>query len=457
MSPGGGSGVSSDQSPGASAEPDQLARTMGLPSLVVYGMGGMVGAGIYGTIGVAAGNLGNAVWMSFVISMCAALLTGLSYASLGSRYPKAGGVAFVTQRAYGRPALAYVVGLSVAVSGLTSMATGANVFAQTLGGFLPHVPVRAIMIGFLGLLMVINLIGIRESMWVNALCTAIEVGGLVLVIAVGARYWGDVNYLQPPDGQALSGALLLSGAVLTFYAFIGFEDMLNVAEEVKEPERTLPWGILIAVAATTVLYILISITAVSVVDSARLGNAEHGAPLAQITAVAAPWLPGWLYGVITLFAVGNTALLNYVMGSRMLYGMARQGLVPSALGRVHARTKTPYVSIFVLGACVVGLAFAGNISQLASATSLLLLGCFCVVNVALVVLGRRASEPKGRFEVPTAVPVLGTLVCAGLIAARLTAKGADLRAPLIAVGLVCAIAGLYGIRKLYDRHMGAAG
>ncbi|MBK9071345.1 MAG: amino acid permease [Myxococcales bacterium] len=436
----------SQTSDGVQAQP-ALARTMGLPSLVLYGMGGMVGAGIYGTIGVAAGALGNAVWMSFVISMCAALLTGLSYASLGSRYPKAGGVAYVTERAYGLKILAYVVGLTVAVSGLTSMATGANVFAQTLHGLVPSLPVTAVIIGFLGLLTLVNLIGIRESMWVNILCTLIEVGGLVFVIVVGARYWGSVDYFAAPSGSELGASLLLSGAVLTFYAFIGFEDMLNVAEEVRQPERNLPRGILLALVATTVLYILISITAVSVVDSTRLANAKLGAPLAQITSVATPWLPGWVYGVITLFAVGNTALLNYIMGSRMLYGMARQGLLPTRLGAVHHKTRTPHVAILVLATLVLGMAFAGNIAQLASATSLLLLACFCVVNVALIVLKLRRGEPAGRFEVPLFVPALGALVCAALIAARLSRADADWRAPAIAIGLIGAILTLYFVRR----------
>lgn len=428
-------------------EPDDaptLARSIGLPQLVIYGMGGMVGAGIYGTIGAAAGALGNAVWMAFVISMIAALLTGLSYASLGSRYPKAGGVAYVTERAYGRPALAYIVGLTVTTSGLTSMATGANVFARTLASLVPDLPVGAIVLAFLAVLTVVNLIGIRESLWVNALCTLVEVGGLLFVIAIGAAYWGDVDYTAVPTGHEFGASLLLSGAVLTFYAFIGFEDMLNVAEEVRAPETTLPRGIVLALVATTILYILISITAVSVVPPTELADTKtHGAPLAQITRVAAPWLPGWVYGVITLFAVGNTALLNYVMGSRMLYGMARQGLVPAALGRVHPRRRTPYVAILTLGACVAGLAFAGNIAQLASATSLLLLGCFTIVNVALIVLKRRADEPRGRFEIPTAVPALGAIVCVALIIARVTAAGADLWPVAIAGGLVVAIGTLY--------------
>ncbi len=420
---------------------------MGLPSLVVYGVGGMVGAGIYGTIGTAAGALGNAVWIAFLIAMVAAMLTGLSYASLGSRHPHAAGVAFVTQRAYRRPALAYVVGLAVAMSGLTSMATGANVFGKTLHGLAPGLPVPAIVVGFLLLLTVVNLVGIRESMWVNLVCTLIEVGGLVLVIVVGAAYWGDVDYLAVPPGEALGPSLMLSGAVLTFYAFIGFEDMLNVAEEVRDPERTLPRGMLLALLTTTVLYLLVSITAVSVVPAAQLADASRGAPLAQLTHTAAPWLPGWVYGVITLFAVGNTGLLNYVMGSRMLYGMARQGLLPAALGRVGARRQTPYVAIAVLGVIVLLLAAVGNVAQLASATSLLLLSCFTVVNIALVVLKLRPGEPRGAFEVPLVVPIAGAVVCVALIVARLTAAGADPVAPWLALGLIAAIALLYVVLR----------
>ena len=420
-----------------------LVRNMGLFYLVVYGVGDMVGAGIYGTIGVAAGALGNAVWISFLISMFAALLTGLSYASLASRHPKAGGASYITQRAYRKSFLSYVVGLAVAFSGLTSMAAGANVFSLTLRGFFPELPFNGIIITFLLFLALVNWIGIRESMMMNLVFTFVEVAGLVFVIVVGAHFWGDVNYFQVPAGQLLGPTLLLSGAVLTFYAFIGFEDMLNVAEEVKNPEKNMPLGIMIAIGITTVIYILVSITAVSVVDSQTLANPANGAPLAQITAVAAPWLPGWVFGAITLFAVGNTALLNYIMGSRLLYGMSRQGLLPAILGRVHKTRHTPHVAIALLGLIVLILAFSGNIAQLASATSLLLLGCFCVVNSALFILQKRKGEPKGRFEIPSFIPILGLLVCASLIVARLTAKDADLRAPLIACVLVGIISALY--------------
>ena len=420
-----------------------LMRRLGLFSLIVYGVGDMVGAGIYGTIGIAAGVLGNAVWLSFVVSMVAAMLTGLSYASLASRYPKAGGAAYVAHRAYGKPLLSYVVGLAVAMSGLTSMAAGAQVFAENLGIILPVLPFWVILFGFLALLALVNFIGIRESMITNLICTAVEVGGLVFVIIVGAKYWGSVDYLKVPEGTTLGPSMLLSGAVLTFYSFVGFEDMINVSEEVKNPQRTMPWGIVLALGITTILYILVSVTAVSVVPTDHLADASRGAPLAQITHVAAPWLPGWVYTAITLFAVGNTALINYIMGSRLLYGMARQRLVPEALGRVHPTFRTPHVAILTLGGLVLLLAFSGNINQLASSTSLLLLSCFCIVNASLITLKFRPGEPKGAMEIPVVIPALGMLVCFGLIFARLTAATADYRAPLIAGAMLGLILALY--------------
>jgi basic amino acid/polyamine antiporter, APA family len=425
-------------------ENGHLARSIGLFALVVYGVGDMVGAGIYGTIGVAAGKMGNAVWLAFLVSMIAALLTGLSYASLSSRYPKAAGAAFVTQRAYGWPFLSYVVGLAVACSGLTSMAAGSRVFAATLQPIVGSPPLWGIFLAFIAGLTLVNLSGIRECVWVNMICTAIEVGGLLFVIAVSLPYFGKVDYFETPSSAGgLSVPLIMTGAVLTFYAFVGFEDLLNLAEEVKNPQRNMPWGIVLAVAVVTVIYVLVSIAAISVVSYTDLGNSQKGAPLAQITKVAAPWLPHHVYTGITLFAVANTALINFIMGSRLIYGMSRQGLLPGVLGLVHSTRRTPHVAILVLAAIVSILAFSGDISELASATSLLLLMVFALMNAALIVLKLRKGEAVGRFEVPVFVPLLGCLICAALIVSRVATAAAGTRAPLIAAILLAGIALLY--------------
>lgn len=416
-----------------------LARSMGLAGLIAYGVGDMLGSGIYALIGRAAGIMGNAVWLAFLVSMVAAVLTGLSYASLGSRYPRAAGAAYVVHRAFGYPMLTYVLGLSIIASGLTSFATQARAFSRYL---LPLVDIPgawtiAIVVGFVVLLTLVNLWGIRESAALNAACTLVEVAGLVIVIIVAVPHWGEVDYLDTTAsaGGRLTMPILLQGAVLTFYSFVGFEDMINVSEEVKEPRRNFPIAVIAAMSITAAIYLAVSISAVSVVPAAEL--AASGEPLVEVVRRAAPWFPPVLFSFIALFAIVNTGLLNYIMGSRVLYGLSRQGLVPGFLGRVNVARRTPHAAILVLMVIVLLLTAAGDVAQLASATSVLLLAAFIVVNASLLVLKFRADEPKGAFEVPAAVPVAGIITCSVLL---IHASGPALR---IAGVLVSGIAVLY--------------
>lgn len=399
------------------ATPPALKRNIGLVALVLFGVGDILGAGVYGLIGKAANEMGNAVWLAFLMSMIAAGLTGLSYASLGSRFPRAGGAAYITLRAYRVPFLSYVVGLAVLASGLTSMATAARVFGGYLNGLFPALPPLAIAIGFSMLIAGIVFRGIRESLMANGVCTLIEVSGLFLVIAVGLPYVGDVDYLDATTAANLSGditlVLVLTGAVLTFYSFVGFEDMLNVAEEVKDPHRTLPRALLLALLIASIIYMTIAVVAVSVLSPAALG--ASGQPLVDVVAKAAPWFPSSAFSLIALFAVANTALLNFVMGSRLLYGMASQGLVPAALARVHEGRQTPHVAILAVWGIFFVLILSGDISSLARSTSVLLLCCFVLVNIALVVLKMREKSSGDHFDVPVIVPVLGALVCLAML------------------------------------------
>lgn len=414
----------------APAKEHTLRRSIGPFQLFAYTLGGMLGAGIYGLVGRAAGALGSAVWLGFAVAMVAALLTGLSYASLGSRYPRAGGVAYVAQRSFHRPLLTWTVGLAVMASSLTSVATQSRVVAENLLRLvdLPGIPPVLISLGFLLLIGGFVLRGMRESMWLNILCTGVEATGLLLVILVGLPWLGQVNLLEVPQAEGITASLLMQGAILTFFAFIGFEDTLNVAEECHDPQRTVPLGIVSAMLVATALYMAVAMIAVSVVPWREL--AVIPGPLAEVMARAAPWMPGWVYVAVTVFAVANTALLNYVTASRLTYGMARQGLLPAALGRVHATTRTPHVAVMVLFVVVVALMLSGDITQLASATVLLLLAVFTCVNIALLVLQRREGEPVGGFEVPGFVPALGALVCLLLLAVRVA--GGDWRAPALA-------------------------
>ncbi len=432
----------------ATAPPQKatLLRSIGPFQLTLYGLGSMLGSGIYGLIGQAAGGTGNAVWLAFIVAMVAALLTALSYASLGSRYPRAGGAAYIAERAFGMPLLSFVVGLAVVCSGLTSIATQSQVFAVNLAMLgLTALPVWAIAIGFLLIVTGLVLRGIRESMWVNVVCTLIEAAGLLLVIAVGIPYWGSVNLLETPSlpgGDALI-VLVIQGAVLTFFAFIGFEDTLNVAEECRDPQRTIPIALISAMVLGALIYVAVAITAVSVVPWQELAAAP--APLAEVMERAAPAVPALIFTGITLFAVGNTALVNYVTGSRMVYGMARQGLLPEALGSVNERTQTPHMATAALLVLLVPLAFFGSIAELASATVLLLLVVFAIVNGALFILQGRTGEARGKFEVPRWVPALGTLVCIILIAVRVSTG--DWRAPALAGAMLVGIVGLHVLMR----------
>lgn len=390
----------------------KLHRHIGLTALVFYGVGDILGSGIYGLVGKAAGEMGNAVWLAFLTSMVAAGLTGLSYASLGSRYSKAGGAAYLVHRAFGNSFLAYVIGLCALCSGITSMATASRAFSGYFMSLFGGLPEYVVVMAFCLVIAGVVLRGIRESMWLNIICTTIELSGLLLVLAVGARYLGSVNYLDAVTVNNPSGALglplIFSGAVLTFYSFIGFEDIINVSEEVKNPERNVPWGILLAVGISSVIYVGISLVAVSVMPATEL--AKSSAPLVDVVGIAAPWFPRIGFTFIALFAVANTALLNFIMGSRLVYGMANDGLLPSILAKVSPKQRSPHYASFAILALMLVLALSGNIASLARSTSVLLLICFVAVNLSLVALKRRKSEKKGRFEIPVIIPVLGTAI-----------------------------------------------
>jgi APA family basic amino acid/polyamine antiporter len=431
-------------------ETPTLLRAIGPWQMILYGAGSMMGAGIYGLIGKAAGQVGSAVWLSFLAALTAALFTGLSYAALGSRYPRAGGAAFMTHHAFGHPLLTHVVGLATVFSGLTSIAAGARVVGENLQRVPVLETVSVTLLALVYLLIMAGIVyrGIRESLWVNLVCTLVEAGGLLLIIAVGARFWGSADLLElppaPAGGSAIFGPLLIvQGAALTFFAFVGFEDALNVAEEVKEPHINLPLGILGAMLITAVIYIGVAITAVSVIPWQTLGQSK--APLADVMKIAAPWFPAWSFIVITIFAVANTALVNFITASRLLYGMARDGRLPAPLAQIHPGRRTPYVAVAVLLAVLVVLVLSGGVTQLAEATVLLLLCVFVIVNGAYLVLKGRRDETKGAFEPPAIIPVLGLLTCLALLGVRLSTG--DWRAPAIAGAMIVVALVLYPLTR----------
>lgn len=419
-----------------------LKKTVGLLALILYGTGNILGAGIYGLIGKVVGTMGNGAWLAFLMSMIAAGLTGLSYASVGSRYPRAGGAVYASARAFRSNFLSYTVGFMVMMSGFLSMATATRIFSGYLGSMLPNVPPALIIISFGLLVTALVYRGLKESLWFNAVCTTIELGGLIFVIVVGIPYLGNVSYLDfkspvNPGGEIGLG-IILAGAILTFYSFIGFEDILNISEEVKEPKKTVPRGLIIAIVCSSIIYVLVSLVAVSVISVEDLAVSKQ--PMADVVAQAASWMPPQVFNFIALFAVSNTVLLNLITTSRLIFGMARQGQLPKVLETIHPKRQNPHWAIILSGGVLLTLALLGDITSLAKATSVMLLCSFIVVNASLIIL-KKKDKIDGTFEVPIFVPALGMIFCAILL------FQAERTAWLIALAIFAVIGVAYAILR----------
>jgi amino acid transporter len=425
-----------------------LQRVLGLWALTAYGVGDILGAGIYALVGQVAARAGDFTFASFLLAVAIASLTALSFAELAGRFPRSAGEAFYVHRAFGREGLALFVGWLVLASAVVSMATVARAAIGYAAVVDAAIPPRLLILVFMTLLAFLTYWGMRLSSAANLLCTAIEGGGLLLVVGLGL-WWLSTNpaaQAAPVPHEAVSWGGIVQGGALAFFAFIGFEDMVNVAEEVKRPERNLPIALLTAVGLSGVLYMVIATVTLHVVPAAQLAASD--APLLEVVRRTAPGLPPWIFALIPLFAVSNTALLNFVTASRLLYGMSRQELLPAWLGEVHPRHRTPHLAIGVIFVAALAIAWTGSLTALAGVTSGLILIVFFLVNASLTVIQRREPARTG-FRAPRIVPPLGALGALGLLpflppSSRWIAGGIALFGALaIALGL-----GLRGSKEL---------
>lgn len=390
----------------------ELKRTLGLFALVAYGVGDTLGAGIYALVGKIAGMVGPACWLSFLAALFAAGFTALSYAELGARYPYASGEAHYTFEAFGFRLFSHAIGFLVFMSGITSMCAVAHAFAGYLSPIIPGIPIAWVVIPFFCIIGLITLSGIENSSLTNIICTAIEVTGLLIVIYAGISYFGksNINYLSfiPELENSARLPAVLNGAVLAFYAFIGFEDMVKAGEEVVDPQKNLPRGILITLIITGVIYLLVALSAVTVLSPQELKASK--APLMSVVKIGAPHIPLSVFTGIALFAVSNTALVNFMMSSRILYGMAHDGLVPKFFGGVHKKLRTPHIATLTVFITVLILTLTGNLTRLAQSTAVLLLSAFLAVNLSLLKLKlKRVALPNNAFKAPLWAPLFGAL------------------------------------------------
>jgi len=396
-----------------------LRRSLSLPHIVLYGLGTTVGAGIYLLLGEVAGMSGRAAPTAFLVSSLLAAFTALSFGELVSRFPQSAGSAAYVREGFGRRHLATIVGLMVATAGCISAAAMANGFAGYLAEFI-DVPKSICITIFVVLLVAVAVWGIAESVTLAGVITVIEVGGLVVIIWVARESleqvpgrWSELfPILEPGAWRGIAAASLF-----TFYAYLGFEDMVTVAEEVKDVRRTLPLAIGITLGVTTLLYIMLAVICVLAVPPEELSRSS--APLAFVYEQATGSAPTGI-AIVGILAVVNGALIQVIMASRVLYGLATHEHLPTWLAQVQHRTGTPHYATVAAGTLMLVLALWFPLGPLAEGTSVVTLIVFVTVNLALWRVKGRAETRAAAFTVPRWVPVIGACTTGGLLLVRLT-------------------------------------
>jgi len=371
------------------------------------GVGIILGAGIYALIGVAASEAGNATWLGFFISAVIAIFTGLSYAELSSMFKGDSGEYHYLAAAFNKK-IAFLVGVAILFAGFVSAAAVALGFGGYFGSLI-GMPIVWGAILLIVLMTLINFIGIKESSWFNTISTLIEFVGLLIIIVLGISSFGSVNYFDMPNG--MTG--VFSSAALVFFAFLGFEGIIKLREETKDPERTIPKALVYSILITGVVYVLVAISTVSIVGWETLAASD--APLATAAAAVLGSPAFILLAIIALFSTANTVLIILVTNSRMIYGIAKESSLPKIFSKVHKRTRTPYVAIFFFMLLCIGVSLLGDLSLVANLTNLFVFITFASVNLAAIALRYKEPKMKRPFKCPCNVGKFPVLSLIGLL------------------------------------------
>ena len=423
----------------------ELTRHMGLFQLTMYGVGLILGAGIYVLIGEAAGFAGNSVWISFVLGAIAAMFAGLSYAELTALFPKAAAEYTFVKHAFKNNFIAFIIGWLTAITSMITSATVSLGFGGYFSEFV-NLPITMSAVLLIGILSFVNFIGIKHSSWMNMVFAIITICGLALIIFIGMTYETSqhVNYFESPNG--LTG--IIFAFVLIFFAFIGFEDMANIAEEVKKPKKTLPRAIILSVIISGVIYILVSLAVVRVVNWEEL--AESSAPIALVAERALGSEAHVLLSSIALFAITNTVLITLVAGSRIFYGMAKEKAFPAILEKIHFKTKTPWIAIIVIMMTSIVFTLVGDIVLVANITVFAIVITFAAVNLAVIVLRYTEPEIERRFKVPINIGKFPILPLFGVGISTYMAFQFEIEVVLVGITIIIIGSVLYIISKKHN-------
>ena len=407
----------------APAQPEHtetpLLRAISSKMLLLFVVGDVLGAGIYALVGEVGGRVGGAIWAAFALALALALFTAFAYAELVTKYPQAAGAALYVNKAFRKPFLTFMVAFAVMASGLTSAATLATAFGGDYLSEFIDLPTVLVGLAFIAVMALINFRGIGESVKINLGLTLIELGGLVLVVVIGAAFLFDGGgdpgrALEFKDGEAVPLAIM-GGAGLAFFALIGFEDSVNVAEETRDPRRAFPRALFGGLLIAGLVYLLITVIASMAVPTGTLAGSDG--PLLEVVDQGPLAMSTKIFSAIALFALANGALINMIMASRLVYGMSRQNIIPGVFGRVHGGRRTPWVAILFTAGLAAILVISGNLTDLADTTVLLLLLVFAGVNVAVLVL-RKDRVGHDHFRAPVVMPVIGAIVSLALLTTK---------------------------------------
>ncbi|TYL46153.1 APC family permease [Nocardioides sp. BGMRC 2183] len=417
--------------------PDELKRVLGPGLLLLFIVGDILGTGVYAVTGRLAGEVGGIAWLPFLVAFAIATLTAFSYLELVTKYPQAAGAALYAHKAFGVHFVTFLVAFTVVCSGITSASTSSGLLASNLliglDELLPGIPTGdtatlLTALAFMCLLALINLRGVGESVKFNVVLTLVEVAALAIVIAIGMYAIGSgdgdlerITVFESPDDKGLFMAVTVATAI-AFFSMVGFEDSVNMVEETKDPEKIFPKMMLTGLGIAVVIYMLVAISVVAVIPAGDIATPENedAGILLDVVRIGAPDIPvDKIFPFLTVFAVANTALINMLMASRLIYGMSRQHVLPPALGKVLPQRRSPWAAIIFTTVLALGLitvvrlqADTSIVKALSGTTALLLLSVFALVNVCVLILRR---DPPGTFRAPTVIPIIGAICCLYLL------------------------------------------
>jgi len=423
----------------------ELKRELGLFHTTTIGVGLILGAGIYVLLGEASGYAGNAVWLSFLISSVVALFTGFSYAELSSMFPKDSAEYVYTEKSFGKM-MAFFVGYFVLLATIISASTVAIGFAGYFSALFGVEGLTITAIVVIVVFSILNFLSVKISSWTNVVFTAMEILGLIIIIALGVTKLGSVSYVEMPYG--LTGVFKASS--LVFFAFLGFESVVKLSEECREPRKNIPRALLLSIAITTILYIIVAISAVSILDWQALSSSK--APLADAAATILGNNAFIGLSLIALFSTANTVLISLIAASRALYGIGENYRLLKPFTAIHNKLRTPHVSILAVMVIAILFALIEDIGFIAELTNFTLFITFAFVNAAVIILRFKMPKEERAFKIPFAVgkipviPVVGFLSCFFLLA--------QLTSFIILGGLALALIGvlLYAVVMFFERR-----